>query len=245
MNIETKSKEFLTKNPTSLLNCLKGRKIEWVIAKISEGVTLSEIANHIIKTWVPDAKKKQRELVTDLAKFKFEVFQPVGIAKIQAEKKNDIEAEQIVKSLEHLQSKINGMGRLGWLIDRQTERLQFLLSREKNALPMNITNDVVRQLGTLLEKYIGFQITVGEQTSVPQEHLIKVDARVNALLEHTIHETGDEMALAAAKLIESAKQKAITLDLDKSGRYCRDSLPAIETEQLALLPSEVHEHEQS
>lgn len=245
MNSETKIQTFLQKNPTSMLACLKGERIKRVYGQIEDGLTLSEIANFIVKTWMPDAKKKYKTLINDLAKFKFEIFGPVEIVKIQANQRNDTEANLLIKSLDDLNSKVNGMGRLGWLIDQQTERLQLLLAKEKNALPMNITNDVVKQLGLLLEKYIGFQIETGEQTSVPQEHIVKIDTRVNAFLEHSIQENGDEMALAAARLIESAKQKAITLDLDKSGTYCRDSLPAIETEQLALLSTEEHIHEKS
>lgn len=234
---QTKIKKFLTKHKESLLHHLSEEQLIWVYNNIAKGATLSETAKRVIDDWMPQNKNRFKTLVTDMAAFKIDVLKPGEILKIQTEVKNDPEAAIIKKTMDEMSSKLDGMGRLGWLIDIQSNRVESLVKREAKALPMELTNNAVRQLGVLLEKYIEFQLESGH-TFTMQEEPTQVDARVNALLEHTIKDSADDMAMAASRLIESAKQKAVNMDLDKSNQICISTLPAFETEQLALIPEE-------
>lgn len=233
-----KIRKFLLGHKASLLNNLSDDKLLWIYENISKGATLSETARRIISDWLPESRNKFKTLISDLAAFKIDLLKPEEIIKIQSDIKGDPEVKVIKQAIETMTSKLDGMGRLGWLIDVQSERVDNLVKKEQKSLPMDITNNAIKQLGILLEKYIEFQMDSGVGLETTTQTTSTVDTRVNALLDHSIRDSADDMAMAASRLIEAAKQKAIHMDIDKSEQLVVSTLPAFETEEIALLPQE-------
>lgn len=233
--IRKKISSFLESQKNSILNDLSLGNVVEIYTDLVKGATLSETAHRIIREWLPSQSARFKSIISDLATFKIKLIKPADIVNIQAEKKQDVEAKIIKEAYDNLTSRIDGMGRLGWLIDVQTERVHKALKLE-GKMVVTTTNEAVKQLGTLLEKYINFQIETGIEASVPQEHVITIDNRVNAFLDQTVRDSADDMAMAASRLIEAAQQKAINMDLNKSGKYTQQMLPETETEIVELVP---------
>lgn len=123
-----------------------------------------------------------------------------------------LRGKRIVKQLD-------GVGRLRWLIDVQSERVALLVEREEDALPFQITGDEVKTLGKLLSDYMKMQMDLGLIETKPHEFNVNVKHKFAGLLEHSVQGAGDTMAQAAGKYIELAEKEALTFELGHDGAY--------------------------
>lgn len=116
-------------------------------------------------------------------------------------------------------NKLDGLGRLCWLIEVQTDRVCLLVEREQEALPFKITGKEVQTLGNLLGDYMKLQMDLGLLETKPHEFNLNIKHKFAGLLQHSVQEGGDVMAQAAGKYIELAEQEALTFELGQDGAY--------------------------
>lgn len=115
--------------------------------------------------------------------------------------------------------KLDGLGRLCWLIEVQTDRVAILAEREQTTLPFKITGKEVLTLGKLLGDYMKLQMDLGLLETKPHEFNLNIKHKFAGLLQHSVKEDGEIMAQAAGKYIELAEQEALTFELDEDGAY--------------------------
>lgn len=116
-------------------------------------------------------------------------------------------------------SKLDGLGRLMWLIEVQTDRVAVLCEREQEALPFKITGKEVMTLGKLLGDYMKLQMDLGLLETKPHEFNLNIKHKFAGLLQHSVQADGEVMAQAAGKYIELAEQEALTFELGEDGAY--------------------------
>jgi len=188
----------------SWLQKLKEPHIVDLYNMLHGGSTMWEIVDKAYKEWLPGLGHDKHKMMGELAKFRVKIIPDGALVRVQAER-GDAEAQEIASRLESFKSRIDGLGRLSWLIDKQSLRLESLIQREEKGLPLTLTNEVVKTLGSLLTKYIQFQQDIGEVTRMPTQHLVGVRAQFEKL-------DGSAVAQATMKMLESIEQQAITID---------------------------------
>jgi hypothetical protein len=118
-----------------------------------------------------------------------------------------------------IQKKLDGLGRLRWLIDKQTDRLEDLMSLE-GPIPFKQTERTVKELGILIENYMKIQMELGLVETKPSELHLLMHHRFHGLLEHTVKDGGQKMIEASNRLLEMAEQEALTLVEREDGTFC-------------------------
>jgi hypothetical protein len=117
--------------------------------------------------------------------------------------------------------KLDSIGRLRWLIEVQTERLELLYTREKTVqIPLKMTEKTVEVLGLLLEKLIKFEIDLGLRDARPQELELRVKHYFDRLLAgEEAAGGGNTMLIAANKLIEDLSKDSVLMTVYEDGAY--------------------------
>ena len=217
-----------TKNPNSWLRDLSDDQLLTIHDMLTGGSTMWEIVNKASGEWVKNNNIDGHLMLNELAKMRVELLQDKALVEVQAAR-SDPEAKQIQKRLEEFKSRCDGMGRLSWLIDQQSLRLEGLVAREKKGLPLALTNEVVKSLGNLLSKYIEFQADLGEVHRVPQQHLIGIKTQFEKL-------DGSAVAKATMQMLELVEKQTVTMEVDEEGQYIETAieLPTV-TEQEVLI----------
>lgn len=212
----------------SWISKLKDNHLFDLYEMLHSGSTMWEIVDRAYSEWLPGVEHDKHKMLSELAKFRIKIIPDSALVRVQAER-GDPEADEIAKRLSTFKSRIDGLGRLSWLIDQQSLRLEALVEKEKKGLPLNITNEVVKTLGNLLTKYIQFQQDIGEVNRMPTQHIVGVKAHFEKL-------DGSAVAKATMKMLESIEQQAVTIDLDKQGYLLEEiKLPEVEEEQEQLV----------
>jgi len=126
-----------------------------------EGATFIEIIDKVQKDWRILFDRNSRSLMGDLANFKMKALNDTALVEAQL-KNGEPGAREIKDKLENLSARIDAMGRLGWLADVQTARVEkFIAMEDVEGKPLIILNDTIRQLSSILEKYIKLENDVG------------------------------------------------------------------------------------
>lgn len=131
-----------------------------------------------------------------------------------------------------LNEKLDGMQRLAWLIERQTERFELSLALEqKTKMPMKHTDVVVKRLGELLNNYIEFAIRLGLIDAKPPELNLNVKHMFDGLVGQ-LGDDGQRVISAGQRFLELAAENSVTMDLGKDGAYHLGKKPSLSTSEL-------------
>jgi hypothetical protein len=216
------------KTPISWIRNLSEEGLLELYDWLERGDTMWEIVNKANNAYAKLNNLDGHLQVNELAKFRMALMDDKALIKVQAER-GDPEALKIQKKLEEFKSRIDGMGRMSWLIDQQSLRLEGLVAREKKGLPLALTNEVVKSLGNLLSKYIEFQADLGEVRRVPQQHLIGIKTQFEKL-------DGSAVAKATMQMLELVEKQTVTMEVDDDGQYIETDIELPEvTEQKVLI----------
>lgn len=128
---------------------------------LKQGSTFVEIIDKVQKDWRLLFDINPKLMMSDLANFKMKALNDVALVEAQA-RTGEPGAVAIKERLHTLSSRIDAMGRLGWLADVQTERIEEFVELEKEeGKPLAILNDTIRQLSSILDKYIRLENEMG------------------------------------------------------------------------------------
>jgi hypothetical protein len=132
--------------------------------------------------------------------------------------KRQADGKTLMRKAKARAEKVDGMGRLGWLIERQTERIQLLLEREKAESHMKFTDKSMEVLLDMLDRYLTLQVKLGVLDAKPPELNLNVKHRFDGLMQHTV-QGGSAVVEAADKLLELCEKEALTMQLNEDGEY--------------------------
>jgi hypothetical protein len=167
---------------------------------IRSGKLLVEIPDTVVDNWGIDVGISKQQMVSDLANFKLKALDDVALAVAQ-QRAGDPRAGEIASRLNKLSTKVDAMGRLGWLIDLQTERVQSL-TESKDSRTIHHASEAVRELGLLLEKYIRLESEV-------ESGKITMRTSVSGSILDGLQEEGRLISEAATKLLTMTKEITI------------------------------------
>jgi hypothetical protein len=148
----------------------------------------------------------EKQVLRDLLTFKIRLFPDTTSLVIAQAKEGHPLALQANAKMEDLVSTLDGMGRLGWLINEQTKRVQKSIEKE-GALLFDSTNKAMNALRIMLEKYIKFEMATGLRDKVPEKHEHNLSGTFSML--------ADAGALGSPALLEEMSQRFLELAANK------------------------------
>jgi hypothetical protein len=200
------------------LRLLNDRQLAEVYHRLKLGQPSYRIARIAQEEWGIRKKAEVKSLARAVRKFKEEALGLIHVEKTApSEDRKELGRKLEGKALT-LTKKVDGLGRLGWLIERQTERVLLLMDREKNALPFKFTGDEIETLSDMIEKYVKLQVTLGIVDTPPPEINLNVKHRFDGLLQHTV-QGGTAVIEAADRWLQKCEESALTLRRSEDGRY--------------------------
>lgn len=137
-------------------------------------------------------------------------------------------ASAFEKRAKRIKKGLDGMGRLAWLVDVQTDRVCLMLERERLTQPTRQTDRSMVALKESLVDYLRLAIELGIEDSKPPELHLKIKHRFEGLLQHAIQGDGSRMLSAADRFLELAEQNSLTMQMGDDGAY---HTPDAETEE--------------
>lgn len=220
---------FSTVNRLRELVSPKGKKGIWLklltdrqLAEVYHRLQMGQAVHYIVtiaqKQWKIKKDSDSKSLCRALRWFRDQV---VGALRIDPRKTTESHNQRRALKArgKHIVEKLDGLGRLRWLIQVQTERVESLREKEKASLPFKFTGKEVKILGELLDSYIKYQLELGLLDAKPSEHSITMKHRFEGLMGNALQGGGYALVDAAHKFLEMAEQKALTLQLGKDGAF--------------------------
>jgi hypothetical protein len=190
---------------------LNDDQLKVVVDKIIKGSSNGEILRIVQRDFGLLSDQDPRKLAGDLIKFKS--------ALLSKEKKNeesDTLPSEIRSKIANLSEKVDGLGRMGWLINVQTERILNIMNKEKMGLPMTIAHTNIKTLGNLLDKYIKVQMELGMLSKDQNETIIETGEGIENVVN--IQDSSKNVVIdATRKLLKSIDLRAERFRLKEDG----------------------------
>lgn len=126
-----------------------------------------------------------------------------------------------------LASNLDALGRLGYAIELQTERMVMGHEIEMKAkTPLKFVDQIMSGLNDMIQNYVTLAVKTGAINSAPSELNINLKSKSDFVLQHYVANDGQKMIKAADKLLTALKEKCVKLELDpETGQYYSPSLP--------------------
>lgn len=214
MNIET-LKSFIL--PKSWLLQLTDDQLFSVYEELNKGTTLIDIIKLCQRTFKIKRNAEVFHLMPDLVKFRGRALKDLQYINMEEAKNLEV-TKQVEAKIRDLSAKLDGVGRLGWLIELQTNRVLTLMEREKKAVPMPITTDNIKLLNDMIKGYVKTQAELGILDQAAAKVEIAIDHKFSELMSN-LKDDGTRMIDATHKLLDMAEQKAIIMTEDTNGSY--------------------------
>ena len=198
-----------------------------MIEKGESVTTLAKVARDIwniqphwdIKSMIAGLNTWKKRISTDLD-------QNIAIQRTPTEKDK---AVALKKRQRVLTSNLDALGRLGYAIELQTERMIMGHEIEMKAkTPLKFVDQIMTGLNDMIQNYVTLAIKTGAINSAPSELNINLKSKSDFVLQHYVANDGQKMIKAADKLLTALKEKCVKLELDpETGQYYSPEMKTI------------------
>jgi signal transduction histidine kinase len=189
------------------LHKLDNNQLCEVYTDLRNGFNFSEVIDKVQLEWKIFFEMDSRLLMSDLANFKIKALDDLALLEAKFHN-NEPMAKREMARLDGLSKKIDALGRLGWLADVQTDRVRNMVDTEQQEnSPRSITGEAIRQLGTLLEKYIKLE----SETGATRITVTATTPQMQEAFLSTIEGDGNKMINATRRLMTMAEDRSISI----------------------------------
>jgi hypothetical protein len=200
------------------LRKLNNHQLAEVYHRLKLGQPAYKIAQIAQVEWGYHKKSAIKSLARAVRKFKEDMLGDLTLEKTSPFPSRAEEGKKLSKRAQNIVKMLDSMGRYRWAIECQTERVAILREREKNAIPFKATEDAIRTLSDMLDRYTHLEIKLGTLDSKPSEINLNIKGRFDGLLQHTV-QPGTAVVEATDKWLSLCEKNALTLKLGEDGAY--------------------------
>jgi len=201
------------------LRLLSDRQLTEIFHRLRRGQTPAHIMRIVRNEWGIMEKSSNKSMRRALAKFRDQAIGQINVEMVDPNKPP--EDKKVIRKLkDKIKDKLDGMGRLRWLIEIQSERIELYRSTEKKTnVPLKSTDRSVKILGELLNQYVCRCMELGLLDAPPSEFNLNVKHRFDGLMKHTVGDGGVAMIEATSTFLAEAEKSALTMEIGDDGRY--------------------------
>jgi hypothetical protein len=201
------------------LRLLSDRQLAEVYHRLKRGQTAYHVSKICQDDWRIQRDSSIQSLSRGMLRFRDAILGDIQKDAVKSEEgKKEFAARK--KRGSAIVNKLDGLGRLRWLIERQTDRIQALLDREQSAIPFQMTDKSIKVLGELIEQYLRLQMELGLIDSKPEEFNLNIEHKFKAILTGMqFTDDGHRLAIAANKFLEMASEASIIMEPEADGTY--------------------------
>jgi len=142
-----------------------------------------------------------------------EIDEVIDIQKTPTEKQKVM---ALRKKQRMLTSRLDALGRLGYAIELQTERMLMGHEIEQKAkTPLKFMDTIMGSLNEMVNTYVSLAIKTGALDSAPSEVNINLQAKSDFALNHVIGNDGKKFLRAADKFLTQIKEASVKMEWDE------------------------------
>ncbi len=200
---------------------LSDKNLSEVFHRFRMGQSARHIARVAKETWGVMPNSSIGSLSRALNRFKKKALGDLDIHQAA----NDDEKEELKKLLameKKRSNKLDFMDRIRWLVTVQTERVNSMLMREREAKYPVYKKDgdsMVSTLGDLLQMGLKLEMDLGIRDQRPSEFNLLVKHRFDGVMQGTLQDGGHSVIAAADKFLALAEENSLTLEEAADGTY--------------------------
>ena len=204
----------------SWLSSLNNRQLVEVYHRLQLGNSMLRIVKIAQQEWRIMPTSRPASLCRAVSAFRDKVVGAIQKLETSSEPAVKEMSERMAKEVNRVTGKIDALGKLGWLITVQEERIAMLFTREKASnLPFKHTDNTIKIMGELLGNYVSLQVQLGVVPTVPDELNMNVKHKFDGVLG-AVGSDGAKVVDALGKFLNWADQHAVKMVLDeKTGAY--------------------------
>lgn len=203
---------------------LSDKQLAEVYHRLRLNQPMYRIAKVCMDEWGFETNAVIKSVIRAIRNFRDKVLPPIEQEKLNPSPSPEGPSEpkkrsvSIVHRAEKIEKKLDAMGRMAWLIDRQTERIELLIEREAKSLPFKMTDNSMSLLLDMLEKYVQLQIKLGVLDSKPSEYNLYIKSKFEGILQHSLA-PGTAMPEVALRWIKKCEESALLLTENTDGSF--------------------------
>ena len=199
-----------------------GKKGTWMrylsdlqLAEVYHRLRMRQSPNHICRIAKEDWGVQPKSEIKSMARA-VRSLRDVMIGELQAdegrrteEKKKEV--ARLTAKGKRITVRLDGMKRLAWLINIETDRAKMLYTKEKASMPFRHTEKTIEMLGGLIETYMRLQIDLGLVESKPQPFQVSVMNQFNAVIGD-MKSTGAPIVEATNYFLELLNKNSVPME---------------------------------
>lgn len=207
-----------------------GKKGTWLgqvsdkrLAEVYHRLKKGQAAYHIAKIaqidWGMMRGSETRSLARAILKIKEKMIgELVDNSPQKSEAGTDL-TDRLRKRGKRILKNLDGLGRLRWLIEEQTDRVVMMRDKEKTMnLPLKDTNAAIHELGDLITQYLTVQMKLGLLDAQPSEHVLTIKTIFDRMISG-VSDDGKALSSAVHKFIEQVDRDVVNLEVSADGSY--------------------------
>lgn len=162
-----------------------GKKGTWMrylsdlqLAEVFHRLRLRQSPNYICKIaqndWGVQPRSEIKSMARAVRALRNDVIGDLRADEGKRTEEKKKEVARLTAKGKRISDRLDGMKRLAWLINIETDRVRMLYSKEKASMPFRHTEKTIEILADLLDKYMRLQIDLGLVESKPQPFQVAV-----------------------------------------------------------------------
>lgn len=219
---------------------LNDKQLAEVYHRLRLNQPMYRIAKVCMDDWGFEANAMIKSVIRAIRSFRDKVLSPIEQERLnpsppakEPEEPEDIEESEepeepekpekrrsvsVVHRAEKIAKKLDAMGRMAWLIEMQTDRIESLMRREAKSLPFKMTDASMSLLSDMLEKYVQLQIKLGVLDSKPSEYNFYIKNKFESIMQHSVT-PGTAMPELCVRWLKKCEENALTLTENADGSF--------------------------
>jgi hypothetical protein len=211
----------------------KGRKGLWMreltdsqlaetYLRLKRGAAVYEVCSIAQRDFGVKRKSTTRSLCRAMTLFAKEVIGeiPTALASTHQTPQSKEEPKELSVKGKRIVKKLDGLGTLAWVIEKQLGRFEMSLERESTIkMPLKHTDVIVKRLFEGLAQFVDHSIKLGLVDAKTPELSLKVKHLFDGVMKTIGDDSGQKVIAAGQRFLELAAENALTLVPDECGSY--------------------------
>jgi hypothetical protein len=202
------------------LQKLSNRQLAEVYHRLKMGQSSYKVVQIAQRDWKVEVDSSVKSLCRAVRAFKLKVMGDLQLINGRGTQQGREISAKLQEKADRLIEKLDAMGRMRWLIEVQTDRIELYREKETTTrLPFKATDQSIKVLGELLTQFVCMQRDLGAIPQVPMEISLTTKGKFDEVMRG-LGPDGMRVADAVGRFLGWSETHAVKMLMDeKTGVY--------------------------
>jgi len=198
---------------------LSDARLTEIYVRLKKGQAPNMIARIVQDDWGMMRESSVKSLARAVRTFKDSVIGDLQIEQVASDEEKRLTRRQKEKA-QRITKNVDTLGRLMWLIEVQTDRIQDQREREKKNMPFKQTTTDIRILSETLERTVRLQMELGLLDAKPSEHSVTVKHQFDKMMgAGQLQDDGAVLVSGMSSFLEMVAAESVLMTQNADGTF--------------------------